>query len=170
MHFCLTTYNLNEKTVTGKYVGEFEGVNVFATKKLGSLVTPESDGYYHYRAVTVPERGIIAGEGVFTSGQRAGQAMMQHEFGHILQYRMFGPAAYWHVIAPESFANATFFSSSHHKYWTETWANYLAKGHFRGLWIGGVDYPIKNISTFNWWKMVLAQMQGMMMAKPRGCI
>ena len=32
------------------------------------------------------------------------------------------------------------------------------------------DYPIKNISTFNWWKMVLAQMQGMMMAKPRGCI
>lgn len=163
-------FNLNEKTVTGKYVGEFEGVNVFETKKLGSLVTPESDGYYHYRAVTVPERGIIAGEGVFTSGQRAGQAMMQHEFGHILQYRMFGPAAYWHVIAPESFANATFFSSSHHKYWTETWANYLAKGHFRGLWIGGVDYPIKNISTFNWWKMVLAQMQGMMMAKPRGCI
>ena len=163
-------FNLNEKTVTRKYVGEFEGVNVFETKKLGSLVTPESDGYYHYRAVTVPERGIIAGEGVFTSGQRAGQAMMQHEFGHILQYRMFGPAAYWHVIAPESFANATFFSSSHHKYWTETWANYLAKGHSRGLWIGGVDYPIKNISTFNWWKMVLAQMQGMMMAKPRGCI
>lgn len=163
-------FNLNEKTVTGKYVGEFEGVNVFETKNLGSLVTPESDGYYHYRAVTVPERGIIAGEGVFTSGLRAGQAMMQHEFGHILQYRMFGPAAYWHVIAPESFANATFFPSSHHKYWTETWANYLAKGHFRGLWIGGVDYPIKNISTFNWWKMKLAQMQGMMMAKPRGFI
>jgi len=42
---------------------------------------------------------------------------------------MFGPAVYWHVIAPESFANATFFPSSHHKYWTETWANYLAKGH-----------------------------------------
>ena len=160
-------FKLNEKTVTGKYVGEFEGVNVFESKNLGSLVTPESDGYYHYRAVTVPERGIIAGEGVFTSGLRAGQAMMQHEFGHILQYRMFGSTAYWYVIAPESFANATLFPSSHHRYWTETWANYLAKGHFRGLWIGGVDYPIKNISTFNWWKMKLAQMQGIMITRVR---
>ena len=160
-------FKLNEKTVTGKYVGEFEGVNVFESKNLGSLVTPESDGYYHYRAVTVPERGIIAGEGVFTSGLRAGQAMMQHEFGHILQYRMFGSTAYWYVIAPESFANATLFPSSHHRYWTETWANYLAKGHFIGLWIGGVDYPIKNISTFNWWKMKLAQMQGIMITRVR---
>lgn len=109
-------------------------------------------------------------EGVFTSGLSDGQTMMEHEFGHILQYRMFGSAAYWHVIAPESLANATFFPSSHHKYWTETWANYLAKGHFGGNWIGGYYYPIKNISTFNRWKMRLAQMQGMMMAKPRGFI
>ena len=78
-----------------------------------------------------------------------------------------GYTAYWYVIAPESFANATLFPSSHHRYWTETWANYLAKGHFRGLWIGGVDYPIKNISTFNWWKMKLAQMQGIMITRVR---
>lgn len=55
-----------------------------------------------------------------------------------LQYRMFGSAAYWYVIAPECLANAAFFPSSHHKYWTETWASCLAKGHFRGNWIGGL--------------------------------
>ena len=83
---------------------------------------------------------------------------------------MFGPAVYWHVIAPESFANATFFPSSHHKYWTETWANYLAKGHLEVSGEGELIIQKKKISTFNWWKMKLAQMQGMMMAKPRGFI
>ena len=153
-------FNLNEKTVTGKYVGEFEGVNVFETKKLGSLVTPGSDRYYHYRAVTVPERGIIAGEGVFTSGQRVGQAMMQHEFGHILQYRIIGPAAYWSVIAPESFCSASLTScDAHHKYWTETWANYLSKKHFGVNWLGKFfprDYPVQNISPTNKFKIYLS--------------
>lgn len=32
---------------------------------------------------------------------------MQHEFVHILQYRKIGAYAYWHVIAPESFASAS---------------------------------------------------------------
>ena len=44
------------------------------------------------------------------------------------------------------------------------------KRSFRGLWIGGANKTKKKISTFNWWKMKLAQMQGMMMAKPRGFI
>jgi len=37
-------------------------------------------------------------------------AMMQHEFGHILQYRKIGAYAYWHVIAPESLTSAAFSS------------------------------------------------------------
>lgn len=50
---------------------------------------------------------------------------MQHEFGHILQYRLVGADAYWDVIATESFASATFTSSNAHDYfWTETWANF----------------------------------------------
>ena len=80
-------FELGESTITGKYVRQFEGVNVFETKKFGSLITPSPDGYLHYRAVTIPERGIIAAESVFTSGLKDGTAMMQHEFGHILQYR-----------------------------------------------------------------------------------
>ena len=151
-------FELGESTITGKYVGQFEGVNVFETEKFGSLITPSPDGYLHYRAVTIPERGIIAAEGVFTSGLKDGTAMMQHEFGHILQYRGFGSAAYWQVIAPESLASAIIKPSSHYKFWTETWANYLAKGHFGNAWIGGSYYPAKNISTFNLIKIIAAQM------------
>ena len=159
-------FELGESTITGKYVGQFEGVNVFETKKFGSLITPSPDGYLRYRAVTIPERGIIAAEGVFTSGLKDGTAMMQHEFGHILQYRGFGSAAYWHVIAPESLASAIIKPSSHYKFWTETWANYLSKGHFGNAWIGGSYYPAKNISTFNLIKIIAAQMR----EKPRGFI
>ena len=36
---------LGESTIAGKYVGQFEGVNVFETKKFGSLITPSPDGY-----------------------------------------------------------------------------------------------------------------------------
>ncbi len=137
---------INEETFTGKYVGTFEGVKVFETKRLGSITTPNADGWFHYRAATVPGRGIIVGEGVFTSGKKDGRAMMQHEFGHILQYRKYGPIAYWLFIAPASVVNAAFFTSTHYSYWTETWANYLARQYFGDRWIGGNDYPIKAIS------------------------
>jgi hypothetical protein len=154
---------VGESTITGKYVGKFEGQNVFESKRLGNI---NGD----YSAVTIPERGIIAAKGVYTSGLSEGRAMMQHEFGHILQYREFGPAAYWHVVAPESLANATFYPSSHHNFWAETWANYLSKGYFGKAWIGGFDFPVKNISTFNLFRMRVAQIQGLIMSKPRGFI
>ena len=163
-------FELGEKTITGKYVGEFENVSVFETKKFGSIITPASDGYFRYRAVTIPERGIIAAEGVFTSGLKNGIAMMQHEFGHILQYRNFGSYAYWHVIAPESMASATFKPSLHYKFWTESWANYLSNCYFKNIWIGGIGYPVKNISNINLTKIRIAQMLGLVMSKPRGFI
>ena len=166
---CMTSdFIMGESTITGKYVGQYEGVNVFETKKFGSLITPESDGLLHFRAATIPERGILAGEGVYTSQKILGKQMMQHEFGHILQYREYGSAAYWHIIAPESLLNATFSPSTHSSFWTETWANYMSKNYFGKLWIGGLDYPCKNISTFNLFRVQMAQMQGLMMTKPRG--
>ena len=81
--------------------------------------------------------------------------MMQHEFGHILQYRKFGAYIYWHAIAPESFASATLSPSTHGKFWTETWANYLSKEYFGKGWLGAEDYsmgrlryyPAKDLST-----------------------
>ena len=150
-------FELGEGTITGKYVGKYEGVNVFETKKLGSIIIPKPDGYFHYKAVTIPERGIIAAEGSFSSGKRFGVALMQHEFGHILQYRNIGSSAYWRIIAPESLASATLNPSAHYRFWTETWANYLSKGYFGRNWIGGDGYPTKNISILNLIRIKVAQ-------------
>ena len=164
---CYPNYKVGEKTISGKYVGTFEDIPVFESKNCGSLIKPGTDGKIHYKGVTVPERGIIVGEGVFTSGKKAGTAMMQHEFGHILQYRIYGAGAYWHVIAPESFINAAC-TSTHDKFWTETYANYLSKNYFGNAWIGGNDYPIKNISFFN--ETLLKACKSIeLMQGPRGC-
>ena len=158
-------FEIGESTITGKYVGQYEGVNVFESQLLGSVIPGHAT---HYGAVTIPERGIITGEGVFTSGLRDGAAMIQHEFGHILQYRMIGSYAYWHVIAPESLVNATFFPKTHGKFWTETWANYLSKNYFGTKWLGGTEYIAQKISKFNWFRIKLVQIQGLLRYFPRG--
>ena len=151
-------YKIGESTIKGKYVGTFEGQKVFESKMLGNIKD-------NYRAFTVPDQGIIVADGVFTSGGKAGKAMMQHEFGHVLQYRKVGSYAYWHVIAPESLASASLTSSaSHDHFWTETWANYLSSRYFGGKWIGGDDFPIKNISGFNMFRLISAQLIGIQMS------
>lgn len=157
-------FKVGEKTITGKYVGQFEGQNVFESSKLGNI---DND----FRGFTVPERGIIVAEGVFTSGKKNGMAMMQHEFGHILQYRKIGSYAYWHVIAPESLTSATFSSYVEHgKFWTETWANYLSKGYFGRDWMGGkYGYPVKQISSFNMIRLLVVRNFGLMNTYPHGC-
>ena len=149
---------IGESTITGKYVGQFEGVNVFETERLGDI-------YHAHKAVTVPERGIIAGKGVFTSGEKWGMAMMQHEFGHILQYRMY-PAAYWQIVGIESGLSCSYASSVgdlslHWNFWTEKWANYLSKGYFGKRWLGSKypsKYPVGNISIWNKTRMSVSQM------------
>ncbi len=151
------------ENIKAKYVGKFEGQNVFESKMLGNI---NGD----YSAVTIPERGIIAAKGVFTSGLDRGKAMMQHEFGHILQYRRVGAYAYWHIISPESLASATLTSSSSHgRFWTETWANYLSKGYFGRGWLGDLwGYPAANISSFNMFRLNAAKLYEMMNTRPRG--
>ena len=112
-----------------------------------------------YGGITIPERGIIVGKGVFTSQIPEGTAMMQHEYGHILQYLKVGPKAYYSIIAPESLASATFTSvKSHHSFWTETWANYLSKGYFGLKWLGNKikGYPANNISDLNLLRLRIA--------------
>lgn len=93
-------------------------------------------------------------------GNDVGEALLQHEFGHILQYRKFGPTAYWKIIAPESFVSATFTSSEAHRFfWTETYANYLSKVYFGNTWKGAnYGYSAKNISLFNLCRIRAVQM------------
>ncbi len=142
---------LKNKTdnIVGKYVGNFEGQNVYESELLGTY----SKG--NYSGFTLPDRGICVGRGVFTSCTKNGRAMMQHEFGHVLQYRIVGERKYYTVIAKESLINCTLEPSTHDTFWTETWANYLSKQHFGTKWYGFEYfkysnryryYPSKNIN------------------------
>jgi len=130
----------------------FQGIRVYESKLLGEY----GKGY---SAVTLPGIGIITGIGVFANDK----AMMQHEFGHILQFRLFGPKAYYGTIGPESLVSATLQQISngswnHNTFWTETWANHLSKEYFGVGWQGGNNpsmYPVQNISTFNWIRLII---------------
>ena len=108
---CYPNYKVGEKTISGKYVGTFEDIPVFESKRYcGSLITPGKDHLYHYKGITIPERGIIVAEGAFTNPAKnlLGPKLLQHEFGHILEYRIVGPDVYWQLIAPESLQSAAF--------------------------------------------------------------
>lgn len=143
---------VGEKTISGKYVGQFENIKVFESCKLGDIYSGE------YSGVSLPGRGIVVGKGVFTSGMPKGVAMMQHEYGHILQSLEIGYKAYYTVVAPESLLSATFAQSSHDYFWTETWANYLSKKYFGSAWLGEMfGYPAQNLSVFNRWRLEAAK-------------
>lgn len=145
---------LGERTIMGKYVGDYEGQHVYESSMLGTY--SENGGY---SGITFPDRGICVGKGVFTGCSENGRAMMQHEYGHVLQYRIVGESKYYQVIATESALNmrgvSLYNAVPHDVFWTESWANYLAKQHFGVTW-HGTDvltnqtrlryYPAKNIS------------------------
>ena len=134
---CLSLAKSDYKTITGKYVGHFEDQMVFESKVLGTYEKG-------YQGMTLPGRGVVVGDGVFTRGAAvsstsAGRAMLQHEYGHILQSRIVGTSAYYKVIAIESMANCEydrlFDKSTHDTFWTEIWANHLSQNHFRRAWL-----------------------------------
>jgi hypothetical protein len=122
--------------IVGKYVGNYEGQNVFESKLLGTY----SSG--SYSGLTLPDRGIVVGKGVFTHFSINGRTLMQHEFGHVLQYRIVGERNYYTVIAKESLFNCTVDPSTHDTFWTETWANYLSKQYFGTKWYGLEKFAI----------------------------
>jgi RHS repeat-associated protein len=141
---------VGDKTVTGKYVGKFEGVNLYEAP------IPEGS------AATLPGRGIILSKGQFTlnGSSRYTKELLQHEFGHILQARMVGLKAFYNVIAPESFISASLDGVggwSHNTFWTETWANYLSNNYFgvNSFLLNNPAWPAQNISNFNLVRLIL---------------
>lgn len=126
-----------------KYKGMFKGQYVYESKHLGTYASGNYTGF------TLPDQGIVVGDGVFSSGKKGGLAMLQHEFGHVLQYRKVGAIDYYDVIAKESLLNCgydkLFGTNTHSTYWTETWANYLSKNYFGAEWLG-----VETLSRKNW--------------------
>lgn len=109
--------------ITGKFVGKFEGIDVYESKSLGTV---------NYRAerhggITLPGRGIIVGEGAFSRG--ISPFVVKHEFGHILQARALGYVNFYKNIGIPSLWSASF-GNSHHTLWTEVWANNLSYNYF----------------------------------------
>ena len=144
-----------EETITGKYVGKFEGVNVFEN----DLIMGDIGKGSNLRGATFPGRGIIVSKGVLTNGGNQGKALLQHEFGHILQYREVGAKAYYSLIAPESLVSACRSEMKHDYFWTETWANYLSKEYFGNYWLGAkYGYVVQPLNSFNKSMIELAKM------------
>ena len=128
----------------------YRGVNVFESALLGDA--SESGG------IAFPEKGIVVGRGVNASNY---PKLFQHEFGHILQYRLIqqsldaeaGLERYYRVIGMNSLASATketisFGAYNHGNFWTETWANYLSQQNIGGEYIlDAINYPVKNIDA-----------------------
>jgi RHS repeat-associated protein len=138
----------NDQTITGKFVGKYEGVNVYESSKLG--YGDLSGG------ITLPGRGIIVGDAAFSKG--LAPTLMQHEFGHILQANEVGIRAFYSVIGSESLTSASMngvLGHSHSAFWTETWANYLSKDYFGAKYISSSSFPVRNISWLNYLKLQL---------------
>ncbi len=114
--------NTNQ-TVTVKYVGKFEGVNMYETPDLGSV--------YGSGGITLPGRGIVVGKGVFS--QNLDPFLVRHEFGHILQAREFGIYRFYTRIGPSSLLSAARhdgINHFHNTHWTEILANQMSYKYF----------------------------------------
>ncbi len=77
------------KMLKAKYVGDFDGVNMYESTKLGTG--------YGSGGVTLPGKGIIVGKNTFS--RAADMGLVHHEFGHILQSRITGKFSTKSVIA-----------------------------------------------------------------------
>ena len=142
--------NLNQK-ITGKWVGKFEGVDMYESSKLGN-------GQYS-GGITLPGRGIVVGSGAYSQG--CNKELVHHEFGHILQARKVGLKAFYTLIGPESLisaANNGIMWHSHKKFWTETWANYLSKEYFGNMYFGSSDFPIQKLHWYHQLRLLHAQL------------
>ena len=141
---------LKAKIIRAKYVGNFEDISVFEAKWIGE------------KGATIPDYGIIVGKGTLTSGSDVGKELLQHEYGHVLQYKKIGAKAFYSVITPESTASASYSCINplynHDSFWTETWANYLSRHYFGSKWLGG-DYGriAQPLSMFNAMRLVTAK-------------
>jgi len=135
-----------DQTILGKYVGQYK------YDKSVSVYEADIDG-----GVTLPGRGIIVTKGAYS--RNLYPRLMQHEYGHILQAREVGYNAFYSVIAKESLISAAMdgkLGHDHSYFWTETWANYLSSNKLGSNYLPSSGYPIKNISSFNLFRLRLA--------------
>lgn len=99
----------------------FEGIKVYGL----------NFGYFRQgAAVTIPGVGFFVGRQDINN-----EALLRHEFGHILQYRKWGFCFFWFCIAPVSLLSAwkcrLSMNFNHMDTWTERSANGLSYRYFK---------------------------------------
>lgn len=131
------------RLLKAKYVGDFEGVNMYESAKLGSG--------YGSGGVTLPGQGIIVGKHTYSRAYDMG--LVKHEFGHILQSRVVGYKSFYSVIGKKSIISAARHGRNghnHNLFWTETWANKLSYEYFGSSSTWDLTrFPIGDLSFFN---------------------
>ena len=99
----------------------FEGVPVYLANLPGES------------AVTLPGFGIIIDRGWYNEmPENEREALLKHEYGHILQYEEWGPDVYWGVVAWQSLLSAAgrMGPTDHDDFWTEADANMRSEEYF----------------------------------------
>ncbi|MEL6122306.1 MAG: hypothetical protein AAFR14_01190 [Bacteroidota bacterium] len=120
------------------YVGTFHQVSIYETRWMGSDL--RSAG------LCLPGIGVLVGDGVYS--RRTNLSLVMHEYGHILQFRRVGWWRFYLIIGLSSLLSAVSngFGRGHMSYWTEYWANHLAKSFFGPAVWTEWRYPAKDIT------------------------
>ena len=136
------------KIIRATYTGhKFYGTNIYESSALGNVA--ESGG------ITLPEYGIVVGEGVYDAylSTYSYRALIQHEYGHILQYKQLlsmnnGDVSvaidkYYSEIGKPSFLNSVGSSSVEHaNFSVEVNANVLSRNFFGSTYRYCSDFPL----------------------------
>lgn len=115
--------------IQATYVGEYRGGVKVYESSVGFGNGSDSGG------LTLPPNKMVVGKGAYNLrniiGDNGTYDLFTHEFGHILQAKKIGEAAFYDIIAPSSLYSATKNTYlGHNQYWTETWANQLSYDYF----------------------------------------
>jgi len=127
-----------------KYIGLFEGVRIYESSRLG-------EGY-NCGGIALPGIGIIVGVGAFSEKKDIG--LVQHEYGHILQYRLIGWLRFYLFVGLPSLISAwtRWHKKPHQFFWTELWANHLSVHKFQQRNMPSFRFPSRDISKqTKWW-------------------
>lgn len=107
-----------------KYAGDFHGVAIYESPHLGRG--------YGSGGIALPGWGIAVGVDTFCHGLDI--ELVRHEYGHFLQKERVGYIIFYLCIGLPSLVSAWMTrwrsSWSHQAFWTEGWANQLAKEYF----------------------------------------
>jgi hypothetical protein len=126
------------------YIANYEGVRIYESPRLGHG--------YNSGGIALPGLGIILGVGAYSKKLDLG--LVQHEYGHFLQFRLIGWLRFYLLVGIPSLLSAwtRWHKKPHQLYWTELWANHLASQRFPGYYKRPIRFPQSEISpSTKWW-------------------